>query len=307
MSIGNRHGRSLKLFLVHGTPSSVVIAGLGVSTVVTLVAPRAAMADLLARQESKRTGVYLLVGPDPELPSRPKVYVGEGDDVAARLIAHDKDPAKDFFERVCLVVSKDEDFTKAHCRYLEGRLIAAIKSTGRARLVNGTEPVPRGLPEPEVADMERVLAEVELVLPTLGFDILRAEEASSSSIGAGADAEPIWRFTGGKCDATAREEGGLFKVLGGSIARAKEAESASDAIRSGRQQLLLEGTVEPTADGKMWRFTKDVAFSSPSAAASAVYGGSVSGPQYWKHSITGQTYGEWRQDKLKAAADGPSS
>lgn len=303
MSIGHPHGRTLKLFLVHGTPSSVVIAGLGVSTVLTLVAPRSALGDLLARPESKRTGVYLLVGPDPALPSRPMVYVGEGDDVATRLISHDKDPSKDFFERVCLIVSKDEDFTKAHCRFLEGRLITAIKGTGRAKLINGTEPVPKGLPEAEVADMERVLAEVELVLPTLGFDVLRAEDSTgAAAAGVAAAAAPLWKYTGGKCDASAREEGALFKVLQGSIARAAEVESASDAIRASRQQLLADGSVEPTPDGKMWRFVKDVPFSSPSAAASAVYGGSVSGPSNWKHHLTNQTYGEWRQEQLKAAA-----
>jgi hypothetical protein len=111
-------------------------------------------------------------------------------------------------------------------------------------------------------------------------------------------------LTGGNCDATAREEGGFFTVLAGSIARAKEVDSASDTIRSVRAQLLADGSVAPIEDGKKWRFMKDVPFSSPSAAAAAVYGGNVSGPVYWKHASTGQSYGDWRQAQLTSAAQG---
>jgi hypothetical protein len=136
------------------------------------VASRTALPDLIRREEAGRTGVYLLTGPDPDLPTRQLVYVGEGDQVKTRLIAHDADDAKDFFTRAVLIVSKDENLTTAHGRYLESRLIAAIGHAGRAKLVNGTEPPFKGLPEPEIADMERVLDEIEVLLPVLGFDVL---------------------------------------------------------------------------------------------------------------------------------------
>ena len=44
-----------------------------------LVAPRSQLDQLSAREEVRRTGVYLLVGPDPDDPSRQLVYVGESD------------------------------------------------------------------------------------------------------------------------------------------------------------------------------------------------------------------------------------
>lgn len=302
MGIANDHGRTLKLFLVHGSSASVIIAGLGVSTVLTLVAPRAALAQLLARPESKRTGVYLLVGPDPQAPGRSAVYVGEGDDVAVRLIQHDKDAAKEFFERVCLIVSRDEDFTKAHCRYLESRLIQIVKATSQARVTNGTEPPSKGLPEAEVADMERVLSEIELVLPTLGFDIMRSTPVARSKGASPTSRVPEWRYSGSGFDAHAREEDGLFVVAAGSRARATEVPSASDGLRASRALLLLDGKVTPVDEGKGWEFTQDVAFKSPSAAGCAVYGGNVSGPAYWKHATTNQTYGDWREAQLQQAA-----
>ena len=119
-----RRGRTLKLYLVDGTPSGVITAELGVSSVRAAVASRTALPDLVRREEAARTGIYLLVGPDPDLPGRQLVYVGEGDQVKTRLAAHDADDSKEFFTRAVFVVSKDENLTKAHGRYLESRIIA---------------------------------------------------------------------------------------------------------------------------------------------------------------------------------------
>src|SRR5260370_15430042 len=136
----SRRGRTLKLYLVDGTPSGVITAELGVSSVQAAVASRTALPELIRREEATRTGIYLLVGPDPDLPSRQLVYVGEGDQVKTRLAAHDADETKEFFTRAVLIVSKDENLTKAHGRYLESRLNAAIRAARRTKLGNGTQP-----------------------------------------------------------------------------------------------------------------------------------------------------------------------
>lgn len=125
-----KRGRTLKLYLVDGTPSGVITAELGVSSVRALVASRTALPELVQRDEASRTGVYLLVGPDPSNASRNQVYVGEGDQIRTRLTSHDSDETKDFFTRAVFVVSKDENLTKAHGRYLESRIINAIKLAG---------------------------------------------------------------------------------------------------------------------------------------------------------------------------------
>ena len=134
----------LELYLADGTPSGVITAELGISSVRAAVASRTALPELIRREEAARTGIYLLVGADPDLPGRQLVYVGEGDQVKTRLAAHDADEAKEFFTRAVLIVSKDENLTKAHGRYLESRIIAAIRGAGRAKLVNGTEPPFKG-------------------------------------------------------------------------------------------------------------------------------------------------------------------
>src|SRR3984957_3171767 len=231
-----RRGRTLKLYLADGTPSGVITAELGVSSVRAAVASRTALPELIRREEAARTGIYLLVGPDPDLPGRQLVYIGEGDQVRTRLTAHDADETKEFFTRAVLIVSKDENLTKAHGRYLESRLIAAIGRAGRAKLVNGTEPPFKGLPEPEIADMERVLDEIEVILPVLGFDVLRpaGKEAGAqnrTTLGESDDSRSInnqdalFVFTESGTEARAREATDEFVVLAGSLARAQEVPS----------------------------------------------------------------------------------
>ena len=78
----------------------------------------------------------MLVGPDPERPARDRVYIGEGEHVIDRLLAHDRDPDKDFWSRVVFFVSKDENLTKAHVRFLERALIERSQAAGRCALVN---------------------------------------------------------------------------------------------------------------------------------------------------------------------------
>lgn len=132
------------------------------------------MADVAKREEAHRTGIYFLVGSDPDNPSRDWVYIGEADDVLKRLAIHSRDETRDFWERTILVVSKDENLTKAHVRYLESHLLQKAREANRTRVVNDTAPPRPALPEPDVADMEYFVEQVAMMLPVLGFSFLQA-------------------------------------------------------------------------------------------------------------------------------------
>src|SRR5699024_8180325 len=113
--------------------------------------------SLLGREEVGRTGIYLLLGDDPESPGNVLAYIGEGDDVGRRLASHGRSAdqgGKESWDRAVVLTSKDMNLTKAHARYLESRLIALALEAKRARLVNGTTPPPSQLPEADVSDME---------------------------------------------------------------------------------------------------------------------------------------------------------
>lgn len=74
-------GRTIRLFLVDGTAEGLVSVEMGNWVGKVLSAPRARVADLLRRPECARTGIYIMMGPDPERVNGTAAYVGEADDV----------------------------------------------------------------------------------------------------------------------------------------------------------------------------------------------------------------------------------
>ena len=296
-------GKSIRIFLPDGVPTGLLLAEIPNWTGKVLVGPRNRLPDLLARPEVRRPGVYLLVGPDPDQPSRDMVYVGEGDDVRKRLVSHERDESKDFWTRTVAISSKDENLTKAHVRYLESRMIEITKLAGRAALANGTAPEPNALPEADVADMEFFLAQVHLVLPIVGFNFTRPKTPiATDPIGPPASASPEFVMERSNAVATARENDGEFVVLRGSTAR-KGARPSWTSYRGLREQLLEEGKLADTDQENLYVFTEDVAFASPSAAAAVVNGGNQNGRIAWKLKGTSITYADWQEQKVKAATE----
>ena len=302
------YGRSLKLFLVDGTPSGVITAELGVSSLRAVVANRVSLPELVAREEASRTGVYILMGSDDG--ETTKVYVGEGDSVRTRLSSHDSDPAKSFFERVVVIVSKDENLTKAHGRYLESRLIHQIKNSGQAEVVNATAPIFSGLPEAEMADMERVLDEVAILLPIIGFDIFKTEKQipgiadRSPDTRKSSDYRPVeggGHFVAQIRDARgeAVEDGGQFILLSGSTVYVTEKSSFTDPLRKRKARLRQNGFLVDTPDPELWQLVEDTNFGSPSAASAFIAGRADNGRTTWRAKDTGITYADWREERLK--------
>ena len=301
-----RRGRSLKFFLVDGTPSGVITAELGVSSVKAAVASRTALPDLVRRDEASRTGIYLLLGPDPDLPGRSLVYVGEGDQVRSRLREHDSDDKKDFFTRAVFFVAKDDNLTKAHGRYLESRLIASIREAGRAKLVNGTEPESKGLSELEIADMERVLDEIEILLPVLGFDLLipsipdtnirdasLPEEATDRS-----GVPPTFIISVQKARGRAVERSGEFVVLAGSTALIRETPGIPQSTADKRKALVEAGLLVTGSDPDLLTFSQDTSFGSASGASAAIAGRADNGRTSWTMEGLGINYGAWRSERV---------
>jgi hypothetical protein len=297
-------GRSIRLFLVDGTPTGLLTAEIPNWTGHILVAPRIRIQEALMRPEALKTGVYLLVG---EEAGRSIVYVGEGDCIADRIKKHAKDVDKEFWERVCLVTSKDVNLTKAHVRYLESRLVHIIRENGRAQLINGNEPPAGSLPEADLSDMEFFLLQLQILLPTVGMDFLRAKSTVSAPMVGTANLDvipmPAQRVLltmvhkSSGVDGRAIDDDGEIVVLKGSTGTGSVFKVNQYAPL--RQQLLNEGKLEILPDGGI-RFLDDVPFRSPSAAAAVLNNRNSSGPREWKVEATGQTLGEWRDTLLES-------
>jgi len=65
--------------------------------------------------------------------------------------------------------------------------------------------------------------------------------------------------------------------------------------------MVADGVIAPdSGDPDLLVFAEDIAFNSPSAAASVVVGLATNGPRHWRDEVTGQSYRQWQDAKLAA-------
>jgi hypothetical protein len=262
---------TIKMFLAQGDPKRLRTAELSNWTGKAVAGPRSEFESVLSRDESERSGIYLLTGVDPET-GRPAIYIGEAENLRSRIKSHID---KDFWTQVTYFVSKDENLTKAHIRYLEGRLIELCRKTARARLTNEHGSGAR-LPESDREDMEVFLEKMCQLLPVLDIDLFVSAP----------DSEPegkrvlVCEIKGLKATGYRTPKG--FLVLKDSEAVAQERASSEKWPwpRNMRQTLKADGILTDAGDRLVFR--KSFEFSSPSSAAAVVHGGHANGLTAWK-------------------------
>jgi hypothetical protein len=233
------------------------------------------------------------------------IYIGEGDTLIKRLNEHNRDETKDFWEEAVLFVSKDENLTKSHVRYLEARLIALAKKSKRAIVTNGTAPSEqRKIPEADEVDMDEFISQARLLLGALGYDLFEpsiisnpvtAKEIESDQIRN--ENNPAFQYLGAgfSAECIVDVDAGKYIVKMGSLARKQEAAALPQSAKKLREQLITNGVLVDDAPLSL-RFSQDYSFSSPSSAAQVVAGYAVSGPEKWK--IGTKTYNEWLDSQM---------
>lgn len=264
---------TIKLFLPRGDAKSLRTAEISNWTGKAVAAPRTELEELLARDELEKAGVYLLLGSDPHTDA-PRAYVGEAEVLRERLKQH---KAKEFWVTVIVFVSKDENLTKAHVRYLESRILAEAIAVNRV-LVEQNHAGGSRLPESDREDMEVFPARIRQLLPVLGSNILVPIAQPS------AKAQPsdvlYCRIKG--AEARGQRTANGFVVFEGSTAVLNERKSAKTYpyVVAHRKQLIDDGVL--VAEGGFLIFTRDAEFSSPSGAAATIHGGSANGLTAWR-------------------------
>ncbi|WP_297339411.1 GIY-YIG nuclease family protein [Pseudophaeobacter sp.] len=298
MSTGETFGRTIQLFLVDGKPTGLRKATIHGWTGVVLVSSQSTFASLTSREEVDRTGVYVLTGPDPDNQGMTRVYIGSANSVRERIKTSAEQ--REFWETAIAVTTSDDDLSKGHAEYLEARLIEQTAQAGRVTLDNGTQPDTsrRRLPEADVANMEQFLANLRIILPVIGLDMLKPQPRAVTQT-----AKPVEERTTGDVQfeirhksgvqATAVEEDGEFIVLEGS-----EALTGTGYVQQSygglKEKLIADAVLIPHGTDKL-RFAKPWPFNSPSAAAAVVLDRNSNGRTEWKVKGSKQTYHEWQQ------------
>jgi hypothetical protein len=269
-----RNSATIRLFLIYGDPKRLRTGELLNWTGKALAAPRTELDELLHREEIDRSGVYFLLGSHPKTNSS-LAYIGEAEVVRDRLKQH---RSKEFWVSVVVFVSKDENLTKAHIRYLEARLMEEAKAVGRYSLENANMTVVK-LPESDREDMEVFLERIRQVLPIMGCDIFTPITGSQTQESKGDFL--CCEMKGASAKGRRTETG--FVVFADSTAVLMErpsAETKSRYVVDLRKSLINDGILLEKKDFLV--FTKDAEFNSPSQAASVIHGGSANGLTAWK-------------------------
>ncbi len=223
-------------------------------------------------KNSKREGVYILIGSDPAT-NAPRAYIGEAEVIRERLKQH---RTKEFSSAI-VFVSKDENLTKAHVRYLESRLLAEASQVKRFILEQNQAGGSR-LPESDREDMEVFLAHIRQLLPVLGSDILSPIAQLSENTQQGVLL--FCRIKGAEAKGQRTASG--FVIYQGSTAVLDQRPSAESSpfISEKRKQLAADGTLVEREGFLL--FTRNAEFLSPSGAATVIHGGTANGLVAWK-------------------------
>lgn len=281
---------SIKIFLAKGSASSLRTAEISNWSGKAIACSRSELDEMAKREEATRPGVYFLIGNDINT-GEPSAYVGESEEVAKRLKNH---ISTEFWNQVVAFVSKDENLTKAHIKYLEGKLIKIGNEAGKGIIQNDKSSGAR-LPESDQAEMDIFLDKILKLLPVLGTSLFSIPEVSKQAV---AD-----RLI---CKIKSLTAYGNRTDNGFIVYKDSEAvlEDRASAVRNKvRRQILLEKDIL-IKQGDRLLFSRDHEFTSPSLAAAAIKGGSSNGLTAWK-TKEGKTLKEIELSILVSEKDSP--
>lgn len=267
--------KTIKIFLVDGEPNGLKTAELSNWVGQAIVIPRNKLKDIKQRSDCNKPAVYFLVGKENEEALLSTAYVGEAENLWNRLSTHDS--SKDFWHMAIAFVSKDNNLTKAHVKYLESRCIQIATQAKRFDLENGTISSLPTLSEADIAEMEEFLQNLKLLLTAVGYPILQeviSKEQKNIS-------DPLFTCKGKGALATGRMTNDGFVIYKDSTATTKISKAVMERNKKSIGKLLSNKYLEKK-DYDLYVFIKDYVFNSPSAASDIVLGNSTSGWKKWK-------------------------
>ena len=235
---------------------------------------------MINRDEFDNPGIYCLKSSSESDSFQEKIYIGEAENIRARIKQHLKDAKKDFVE-ILFFISKDDLLTKTPIKYLESRIVQLAIEAKNAEIENGNSPSLPTLHEADKSDMEYFLEQMKLILPVMGFRFLISSVLKTVEKEETFQASEKVIFKINKSDIKANmfitDQG--FVVKKGSQGKKTLSKSCTETYRKLRAKLI--DTEIMKVDGEFYVFLEDTVFSSPSAASNMVLGRNSNGYTEW--------------------------
>lgn len=269
--------QALQLLIPSGEPNGIKLIKVSGWDGLCYIVPRQSLNELSADSDVNNPGLYFLFGKDESSDSQ-LAYIGESEHFLDRITSHNT--KKDFWDEAIVFTG---ELNKAHVKYLEHKAVQLAKQANRMQLENSTIPQENRLSEYDKVGVELFFSNVKFILEAFGYDIFKSLEESVTST-------DLYYLRGKGFDATARllDSGGMI-VLAGSLASTTETKSFGGWAQAARRQWMESGEI--VEENGYYRFTKDITFRKPSAAAATVAGRSINGWTAWRDS-SGHTLDE---------------
>jgi len=282
-------GKKLTVYMIDGTEYGPRLSEIGNWVGKAIYSPRSSVNNIIGRLEFDNPGIYFLKGDPTDEAFDEKIYIGEAENIKARLKQHLSDATKDFKE-IIFFISKDELLTKTQIKYLESRLVQLAIDAKTAEIENANSPALPTLHEADISDMEYFLDQMKLILPVMGFKFLIPStiKHSEQNDSVQTDQDMIkYEIRTSSFKARMYESDQGYIVEKGSEAKRELSPSCTETYRKLRRKLIE--TQVMTEKGDKLEFTEDAIFSSPSAAANMILGRNSNGFTEWI-TITGKTF-----------------
>lgn len=277
-------GKSINLFLMDGDPNGRIKCSLANWTGVAYKIPRTMLDKARGIDALRQTGVYLLFGADAKT-DEPVVYIGQaavrknGLGILNRWEEHKRNSEKDWWNEAVALTTSDNSFGQTEISYLENRFRNMAIEAGRYQVMNGNDPAQGNITEEKESEMEEFISYAQLIIGTLGYKVFEPlivkKKVEESRAGIITEDSPLLYFNNKRVKATGKRTSEGFVVIAGSHISLSLTKSAPDNAVRNRAKYASAITDE----GEL---TKDLLFTSPSAAAGFVGGSSLSGNIVWK-------------------------
>lgn len=277
-------GYTIRILVQDGDPDGVRILDRMNWTGLGIVFPKSRWTKLRDEHDFETPGVYVLVatGNDPQ---RPTIYIGQSDDLRARIDSHAR--TRSNWQLGVAFLSASRGLNAAHVRWLEREMITRAKGANRCELENGNGGSEPKLPPHDLADIRAFLKNMLEIFPLIGLPIFAPHHNDGRAIAATKKSTEMKGSVIARISARGIQASAQFNlpnpstlVLAGSQAHPDPTPTCPDGAIERQKSLVAEGIL--IRQGAALVFNKDFAFDSPSMAASVILGRSSNGWDQWR-------------------------
>lgn len=276
--------RTIQLFLIDGDPKHRIKATLSNWTGLVYSVPRICLDWKPVRLDLDRTGVYLLFGTNSDTGSD-QVYIGQareranGKGMLGRVVEHIGEEKLDYFNHVMAITTQNDSFGPTEISYLENAFYQMAVAAGRYTVTNSNNPSPGKVTEEKEAELDEFINYVKVVVGSLGYKVFEPVDDGEAR----PDRNRLGHNDGvlvidyKRLLAAGRQSSDGFVVLAGSEVDPVLTASCPASVVNYREKYA-------DAIGEDNKTTRNLLFSSPSAAAGFVAGSSMNGRDRWRYA-----------------------